>query len=564
MKRYLFPAFLFIFYITFSFDQYTECQTGAQEGQEPAVQTVKTEASEPGMITFSFKDADIRNVLRLIAAKSGINIVYGPEITGMVNMELKDVPWEQALGLVLDLNGFAYQKEGPVIKVLKKEDVSKEPLSTEIFTLNYASAKDMIESVKQILTERGSIKTDARSNTIIVTDVPVNINKIEAVLLKLDTRTPQVLIETRIVEMSDKREKDLGIRWTSLKEYKIKLEDPKRTLTDTFNSLRENTSKETWAFGDAMTGGGGTYIATTPRFGPDYRDPTTIYSYNPLVNYSWNQSGGHAVGGSFGDAEGTGNAVSHLLSDIKSAILSADDFELVISALQSQTDINLVSNPKILTANNETAQIKVVSEYPIPNYTFDTSTSSFSISGFDYKDIGVVFDVTPNISTDGYITMKIDPQVSTLIDEIPFSAGGSTVYIPYIGVKKASAKLIVKSGDTLAIGGMISEDKKNVETKIPLLGDIPVIGRLFRHDSIANTKENVIFFITATVIDEATKRMLEQEGVTNKAVETVKKIDIPRAVPEKKEDIKETNAADKNKGVLVSGKKEGRQSQDAN
>lgn len=536
MKKWILLNFLLVLLVNFSF---------AQEAQEQTSQTgvVSAEISAPGMITFSFKDADIRNVLRLISAKSGVNIVYGPEVTGVVNMELKDVPWEQALELVLDVNGFAYQRKGNVIKVIKKEDVAKEPLSTEVFMLNYAKAEDAVKSVEQMLTERGSIKTDTRSNTIIVTDVPANINKIEAVLTRLDTRTPQVLIEAKIIEMTNTKEKELGIEWTSLKEYTIGLQSPTRT----YKSIRR--------------GGEGVWDDASEKVNTEGRND--VYTTTDTERRDWiDYISENILPDTHTRSIVNTNTLTHTLSrtllksDIRSAILSASDFQLVLSALESQADVNLISNPRVLTANNETAQIKVVEEYPIPNYTYDTSTAAFTISGFTYKDIGVTFDVTPNISADGYITMKIEPQVSKLLGTIPFTASGSTVNIPLVGSKKASAKMVLKSGDTLAVGGLIDEDKTNTVTKVPLLGDIPVLGRLFRHEGVGNIKKDIIFFITATIIDEETKRLISKEDVPiGQAVETAPP-QIQKRVFKKDQVVEDKNLSNGNRGVIL-GKKNG-------
>lgn len=494
MKKILTVVFLIFFVV------------GAGWAQEPAEET-KTETAqveevvvasmpEPGMITFSFKDADIKNVMRLIAAKAVVNIVYGPEVTGVVNMELKDVPWEQALSLVLDLNGYAYQKEGNVIKVLQKDALDKEPLSTEVFILNYALAETAGVAVEQMLSERGSIKTDARSNTIIVTDIPANINKVEIVLAKIDSRTPQVLIETKVVEMKNTFEKDLGLKWASLKAYTVKFQDPSRT----YRSIRrggegywDNESEKADADGgiSQYTDNKQRDIVSTADEGT-LTDTTTIQLIDSITK-------------SF--------TRTLLKADIRSAVLSADDFELVLSALETEGDVTLLSSPRIITANNEPAQIRIVDEYPVPDYEFDTETSQWSITGFSTRDIGVTFSVTPNVSADGYVTMKIAPKVTKLIGEIPFSAGGATVFIPYIAVKEASSKMMVRSGDTLAVGGLIDEDKKGVVTKIPLLGDIPVLGRLFSHNDVDNVKKDIIFFITATVIDKNTMALVTEPPV---------------------------------------------------
>lgn len=462
----------------------------AEFTSETRPRTVLSKTSVPGTITFSFKDADIRNVMRLIAAKARVNIVYGPEITGVVNMELRDVPWEQALNLVLDLNGYSYQKRGNVIKVLRKEDVGKEPLSTEVFVLNYSIATDVAEAVKQMLSERGSIKTDTRSNTVIVTDIPANINKIEKVLARLDGRTPQVLIETKIIEMKNTLEKDLGIKWTSLKEYKVKLGGLSRKYDSTrsggqdrddiYYTYDDDQKKEDYDYVLAPTEG---VIGDTVQY--DLTDITRRTLTDTFTRYL-------------------------LKSDVRAAILSATDFELVLSALEEHADVELLSNPRVVTANNEAAEIKIVDEYPVPNYEFDTETSQWSITGFDKEEIGVIFNVTPNISSDGYITMKVEPEVSKLIGLVDFTAGGATVQIPFVGRKKASSKLVIKSGDTLAVGGLVDEDKTKVITKVPVLGDIPVLGRLFSHTDVDDVKKDIIFFITATIIDEETKPLVSE------------------------------------------------------
>lgn len=555
-----------------------------------AQQTISTEkvagssnaisgGSEAGKITFSFKDADMHNVLRLISAKSGVNIVYGPEITGLVTMELKDVPWEQALGLVLDVNGFAYQREGSVIKVLKKESVSKEPMVTDVFVLNYANAVEAAKVVEQMLTDPTKIKVDVRSNTIIVTDIPSSVNKIETVLKRLDTRTSQVLIETKILEIKYANQKDLGIKWTSLESYNIGIKDPitgygpsrtyksirrggKGIWDDTTDNVDTDGKRDVYV---TSTGDNTEDVRTTSSSDSNDFTGTTTTTYDPVtgryISSSRTDQDVDGTSSSIDDVltQTTSNNITSTLtktlsstllkSDIRSAVLSADAFQVALSALQTDTDTNLISNPRVLTADNEEAQIKIVSEYPVPNYEFDTETSQWSITGFTKEPIGVVFNVTPSISSDGYITMKIEPEVSKLLDVVPFTAGGATVNVPYIGRKKASSKLVIQSGDTLAVGGLVDEDNVTTVTKIPLLGDVPVLGRLFRHDSVTKVKTDVVFFITATIIDESTRAMLESKGVTNvveaEPAECEKIINIPKAIP-----VAQTESEKGNKGVI--------------
>jgi len=523
MGKYISAALLTVIITFFLCIRIAPIYVYAEQETTSAAQadTLQVKAPSPGSITFNFKDANIRNVIRLIAAKSGINIVYGQDVTGTVNMELHDVPWEQALHLVLDLNGYASQREGNVIKVLKKEDVAKEPLVTKVFTLNYSKADKVVSSVGQMLSDRGKIKTDTRSNTIIVTDVPANINNIEKVLAKLDSRTPQVLIETRIVEMKNTFAKDLGIKWSSLKAYKIGYSGVTRTYSSDRHGGQDRTD---------------TYTT----------DKTETKNWDHFINENTTPNT-HTM--SIVNTPNLTDAFSRYLlnSDVRTAILSADDFQVVLSALQSNTDVNLVSNPRVVTANNQEAQIKIVDEYPVPKYEFNDSTSSWAITGFNKEDIGVTFNVTPNISTDGYITMKIKPEVTKLVDSIPFTSGGSTVLIPEIGRKKASSKMVIKSGDTLAVGGLMDEDKTNVTTKIPLLGDIPVLGRVFRHKSIENVKKNIVFFITATIIDENNKGIISS---ANPPAFRETKIDYSKVFKKKNPRMQDKNLSGGNKGYI--------------
>ena len=163
---------------------------GESEGKETA----------PGNVTIDFKDADISNVLRILSYKSGVNIVAGKDVQGTVTIRLVDVPWEKALDVVLKTYGFAYEREANIIRVTTLENLGQEPLKTEVFNISYAKAEDVADSIKEIISERGSVRSDKRSNTVIVTDIPTNLYKIQQVIEKLDEATPQVYIEARIIE----------------------------------------------------------------------------------------------------------------------------------------------------------------------------------------------------------------------------------------------------------------------------------------------------------------------------------------------------------------------------
>ena len=188
-----------------------ESTAGAQEELPLAS---KEKETAPGNVTIDFKDADIHNVLRILSYKSEVNIVAGKEVEGTVTVRLVDVPWERALDVVLKTYGFAYEREGNIIRVTTVENLGQEPLKTEVFNISYAKAEDVADSIKEIISERGSVRSDKRSNTVIVTDIPTNLYKIQQVIEKLDEATPQVYIEARLIETVLDDDEKLGIDWS--------------------------------------------------------------------------------------------------------------------------------------------------------------------------------------------------------------------------------------------------------------------------------------------------------------------------------------------------------------
>ena len=171
-------------------------------------------STAPGMVSIDFKDADINNVLRILSLKSGVNIVAGPEVTGTVTIRLENVPWEKALDVVLRTYGYVYERKENIVRVTTKTNLSTEELVTETFVLNYTTAKEVEESLKDIVSERGRIKSVERSNMLVVTDIPTNLYKIREVVAKLDRSTPQAHIDSKIVKTQIQKGENLGIQWT--------------------------------------------------------------------------------------------------------------------------------------------------------------------------------------------------------------------------------------------------------------------------------------------------------------------------------------------------------------
>jgi len=186
-------------------------------------------------------------------------------------------------------------------------------------------------------------------------------------------------------------------------------------------------------------------------------------------------------------------------ASLYSSVFSADKFAVVLSALQSNQDAKLVSNPTVVTMNNTEAFISIGEQYPIPNYTYNQERGTFEVSGFEYKDIGILMSVTPQVNNEGLINLKIEPEVSSTNGSTNFGGAGGAE-IPIISVRKVITNVALKNGYTMGLGGLIESLTQEVETKVPLLGDIPGLGRLFRHDNTDNTSRNLVIFITASVL----------------------------------------------------------------
>ena len=292
----------------------------AQElkGQGITPETTSEETKEG--IDVEFKGTDIHTVLRSFAAINGLNIIAGPEVgvPGGVNIKLTQVPWEKAFDVILRNYRLAYERDGNIIRVTTIDNLNIESLTTRLFTLNYAQASDVIESLKDMLSERGKIKSDKRTNILIITDVSANLNKIENVIKELDSMTPQVAIDSKVIETNLTKDEKLGIRWSDL----LKFTAVSATKEHTFPF--KNDSK------------GGDYTAVL--------DPADA-GIMPGTNMPYADSG-----------------------NFKFGTLSAGDLSITLNMLQSRSKASVVANPTVSTLNNQTARIAIVTKWPVSQY----------------------------------------------------------------------------------------------------------------------------------------------------------------------------------------------------
>ncbi len=438
-------------------------------GQEE-VSVASAEASEgerPGYVTMDFKEADINTVLRLLSLKSGVNIVAGPEVKGTVTIRLEDVPWQQALEVVLRTYGYVYERNGNIIRVTTRDNLAQEEIITEVFTLNYTTATEAEKAIKDMLTERGRIKVADRTNTLVVSDIPTNLYKVGEIIKKLDQPTPQAYIDSKIVKTQVDEGENLGIKWSA---------------TD-IGLSRSSTRPTTFPFSISRTDGDENISPFLEQFFPQQGAALGI---NPVAPNSFPIP---AV------AAPTQNSFAF-------GTLDFSTFTALLSMLQSRSNTKVVSNPRIVVLNNQTAKVKVGSEIPIPSFSFNQQTATYQVSNFSYRDVGVVLNVTPHINSAEEILVDLKPEVSSQGATVTFTP---TLAAPSFDVTNAQTQVLIRSGETIAIGGLM-EDKASVsEQRLPYLSSIPVLGKVFRSkrqtEGSSNRKVETIFFVTVTLID---------------------------------------------------------------
>ncbi len=494
----------------------------------------KSRDSGRDTLSVDFPDEDIRNIRRNVADLFELNLVMPEALKGKATVKLRDVTWRQIFENILQPVGYTYKEEGNIIKILSNETLAQEPVSTEVFVINDARAADIMATVTSLVDAAagGKIVVDARSNSLVVTERPSRMNRIRAIIQQLDRATDQVMIETKFIEVTDSDVKNLGVNWSSLANYEIAAgnlggtfqrnrdqvgrggsdRNSSNTVNDTRGTTRastagttnesSNTSGSTQSSGSnnssSVTSTGGVVTPTsttgsTGTLGTTGSATSTSGSSNSVtddVNNVLTNTANTAFNSlaSLVNNDGTARTLN--------AVFSASEFRLVLSALQSQTQVKIVSNPTVVTLNNSEAVINVGQERPIPRYQYNQQTGNLEVNGFDFKPIGVILKVTPQVNAAGRIKLAVSPEVSQSINNVVFNGN----QIPIIDTRKTSTTVSLADGYTMGIGGLLTSSSSNGGNRVPVLGAIPGLGRLFRSDNKRQEMTNLIIFITAKTL----------------------------------------------------------------
>ncbi|MFH1771776.1 MAG: secretin and TonB N-terminal domain-containing protein [Candidatus Omnitrophota bacterium] len=415
-----------------------------------------------------FREVDIKDVLRQLAKQYNLNIIFSESVEGLITVQLHNVTVDEALDSIITINGFVYTRKGGVIKVTTPEEAEKEGKQTRVFRLNNADAAGIKVSLSKVLTEDGSMEIDIRSNSLIVTDIPRVINQIENMLFGLDETTQQVLIEAKFIETSLGTTEQLGINWDITGE----LSGAMRPSTFPFRAIGDQARMDT-LFGQP-----------NPITTGDTEDSLFPSSYGfPFVTPV----------------------------DFTLGTLDFSDYQMVLHFLRTRTDSKLISSPRVVTVDNKSAEMSVGKARPIPTFEYIEERGAYQVTGFEEKNEGVTLIVTPQVSGSAgnyNIKLKLTPEVTSFSDEVVSFEGLGFNY-PILSRRFTNTEVIIKDGQTIVIGGLIEDKRTETVRKVPFLGDIPFLGRLFKYNNVnPNQKTELLIFVTARIVRNEEGRVL--------------------------------------------------------
>ena len=420
------------------------------------------------VVSVDFKDADIDDVLLILAGQADVDIVKSPKVVGKVTAVLKDIPLGEALTNILDVNGYGYISSDNMISVVPKDEIfeAREKLISRVYRVTYANAEDVKKALEGFLSEKGSISANPSTSNIIVTDVESKIKAIDLFVEEIDRVTPQIMVEAKIYDISSQDKLDLGVQWQAGTATSFGTVPDGATLGNQYGTL-----------GNVLQG-----ATTTP----------------------------HATGAFSGNTSNT--ATTSLL---RIGILNDNiNIDAMLKAAQEDIRAKLLANPRTLVLDNQQAEIKIVEEIPYQELT-ETSAGG-SIGTTQFREVGVELRVTPHLTRDGLIRLQLNPKFSVRTGDVLLGAEQSNLPPqPIVATRETTTTALIQDGDTVVIGGLRKQDVRQQKNKIPLLGDLPLLGALFRSEGESTVNSELVIFITPSVVknsvlSEKEKRFLQE------------------------------------------------------
>src|SRR6266853_1216040 len=435
----------------------------------PATTTVPPVAPDTvtesgGVGVREFQGDDVGQVLRLLARQAKINMVVSDQVTGTVTMRLEDVTALQAIAIIVKAKGLFMDQIDHVYYIKTPAEKTAEPTESDSYQFSYSRAKEVAPLLASQLSSKEPPQFDERTNTIFFRETRSNIDTVRKLLVTIDKPTKQVMIEARLVEVTANPRQSYGIDWSGV--------------------VGSSTSGKTISYGaprstSGTTSTGGNIPLSDLALGnPD--NPNILGNFSKLIP------------GQF-------------------AILSVPQMSATLRFLNEDADAEFLANPRIVTADNLQAKIEINRAQPVPQLNFNEQTATAVFGGFQDKKFGNTLIVTPSINKDNFVTLKVKPEISNKVGDSTFVFAGATVSSPIIDTRTLESNVLIQSGDTLAIGGLIQDEVAKARNKVPLLGDVPVLGYLFQEHLNSRVKRNLLVFVTPTIINSKYGTGLEDQ-----------------------------------------------------
>lgn len=398
-------------------------------------------------ISIETSNIDVRDALKFVTEESGVNMVITDEVKGNISLKIRQVPWDQALIVIMKARKLGYTRQGNVLRIapmdeLKKEedDATKlalarknvEPLKVRAFSISYAKVDEMDKKVKDFLTERGKVVGDVRTNTIVVTDIEDSLNRIAKLIQGLDSAPPQVLIEGKIIEASDTFQRSVGVNW-GLSGADMKISDG-------------------------------------PRGPVNMRPSVTVGGSTP--------TGGLGLSLALGTLD--------IIGDLSSTL----------ALFERDEKIKVLASPRIVTLTNEKADISTTNELPVRTIT--PQANGVPLIAFQFKPLTLKLEVTPQVTNDGTVIMKVG-----VMRQIRGAEVSATDGVFSVNSREANTRVIVKNGQTAVIGGIYRTDASESVQGVPWLKDVPVIGGLFRGTTKSRERSELLIFLTPRILAQS-------------------------------------------------------------
>lgn len=441
-------------------------------------------APSSSKLSFNFQNIDLRALLQLIAKSSGLNFVISDAVKGNLTLNLKNVTWQQALDIILNAHGLSYRRDGNVLYISTIEEISGTeakqfqaqeqlanlaPLESRILRLNYTNAADLALFVKgaqsNLLTPRGQIAVDSRTNSVIIRDVKTNLDSLIASIRRLDIPAKQVLIEARIVNIDVIYEEELGVRFGVSNTTH---------LSGTFQGANSITS--------GITPSDVTNAAGTP-------DPTQRLNFNIPAAQLFDGS--------------NPGSIALALARLGPILL-----DLELSALEGESHAKVIARPRVMASNQQKAVIETGQEIP---YQAATSSGATSV---DFKKAVLSLEITPQITPDNRIILHLIATEDSVGQNINIAAQGTNpTNIPAINTQNVESSILLRNNETIVLGGVYRQIKTDIIDRVPFVSSLPIVGNLFKHTHEQDEKHELLIFITPKIMGTKNTEVANKEVI---------------------------------------------------